>query len=155
MLGMRGGIARQAEVGARADVVSFVTAPLDAPLEFTGPLRVALWVSTDAPSTDFTAKLSFIDETGVAYNLADGIIRRRFEPNVPTLVEIDLGATSMYARAGYRLRLDISSSNYPRFDRNPNTGESAARATRTAVAHQTIWRSRMRPSHLVLPVIPR
>jgi uncharacterized protein len=155
MLGMRGGIARQANAGTRADVLSFVTGPLEAPLEITGPLRMQLWVSTDAPSTDFTAKLSFVDETGAAYNLADGIIRRSYEPNTPTLVEIDLGATSMYARAGYRLRLDISSSNYPRFDRNPNTGESAARATRTAVARQTIWRTRVRPSHLVLPIIPR
>ena len=114
-----------------------------------------LWVSTDAPSTDFTAKLSFVDETGAAYNLADGIVRRFYQPNAPVRIDIDLGATSMLVPRGYRLRLDISSSNHPRFDRNPNTGESPAVAAHTAIAHQTIWRSRTRPSHIMLPVIPR
>lgn len=155
MLGVRGGIARQEDVGARADVLSFVTAPLDAPMEITGPLRVVLWVSTDAPSTDFTAKLSFVDTSGAAYNLADGIVRQSYAPGAPTRIEIDLGATSMLAPAGYRLRLDISSSNHPRFDRNPNTGESAATATRSVVAHQTIWRTQVHASHIVLPIIPR
>jgi putative CocE/NonD family hydrolase len=155
MLGVRGGVALQQPAGARDDVLSFLTAPLTAPLEITGPLRAVLWVSTDAPSTDFTAKLSFVDESGGAYNLADGIVRRDYQPNQPTRIEIDLGATSMLIAPGYRLRLDISSSNHPRFDRNPNTGESTATATRTVIAQQTIWRSSARPSHIVLPVIPR
>ncbi|MBN9320048.1 MAG: hypothetical protein BGN86_02475 [Caulobacterales bacterium 68-7] len=155
ILGERGGITRQLPMGARADVLNFVTEPLAEPLEVTGPLRTVLWVSTDAPSTDFTAKLSFVDTTGSAYNLADGIVRQAYQPGVPTRVEIDLGATSIRLPAGYRLRLDISSSNHPRFDRNPNTGEPTAGATRSAVAHQMVWRTAVRASHIELPVIPR
>ena len=155
MLGARGGVALQAQVGARADVISYLTDPLPAPLEITGPLRTVLTVSTDATSTDFTAKLILVQPSGVSINLADGIVRRAYSPGVRAEIEIDMGAISVLAPAGAHLRLDISSSNFPRFDRNPNTGESSLTATRFRPARQQVWRGEGLRSYLVLPVIPR
>lgn len=155
MLGPRAGVAMQEPVGTRADVLNYVTPPLSNPLEITGPLKAKIWVTTDAPSTDFTAKLSFITPQGEAFNLGDGIIRRAFTPGERTPLEIDLGATSVVLEAGSKLRLDISSSNFPRFDRNPNTGESPATATRFATAHQKVWRSVDAASYIILPEIPK
>ncbi len=155
MLGARGGVALQAQVGVRADVMSYLTDALSAPLEITGPVRTVLTVSTDAPSTDFTAKLILVQPDGVAINLADGIVRRAYSPGVRAEIEIDMGAISVLAPAGARLRLDISSSNFPRFDRNPNTGESSLVATRFRRAEQQVWRGEGVRSYLVLPVIPR
>ncbi|MDR2195490.1 MAG: CocE/NonD family hydrolase [Gallionellaceae bacterium] len=155
MLGYRSGIKRQNDIEARPDVLSYTSTPLDTALEATGPLKASLWVSTDAPSTDFTVKLVDVFPDGRAYNLADGILRRTYNPGEPTLIEIDLAATSVVFGQGHRIRVEISSSNYPRFDRNPNTGESSITATRTQIAHQTLWHDTERPSHIVLPVIPR
>ena len=155
MIGPRAGVALQDPVGARADVLNYVTPPLSGPLEITGPLKARIWVTTDVPSTDFTAKLSFITPKGEAFNLGDGIIRRAFTPGERTPIEIDLGATSIILEAGSKLRLDISSSNFPRFDRNPNTGESPATATRFAIAHQKVARSVDAASHILLPEIPK
>jgi uncharacterized protein len=154
MLGPRAGVVLQDPVGARGDVLSYVSAPLREPMELTGPIKVTLWVSTDVPSTDFTAKLSFVTREGASYNLADGILRRSYVPGERTEIEIDLGATSVALAAGMRIRLDISSSNHPRFDRNPNTGENAATAIRTEVANQSVSRSVDASSHILLPVIP-
>lgn len=155
MLGKRAGVVMQPSIGARADVLSYVSAPLADALEVTGPVKALLTVSTDAPSTDFTAKLILIRPDGVALNLADGVLRRTYEPDVRAQIEIDMGAIGVLAPAGAKLRLDISSSNFPRFDRNPNTGESAEAATRFRIARQTLWRGRGIRSYLVLPVIPR
>jgi len=154
MLGPRAGVALQDPPGARGDVLSYVSAPLQGSMEVTGPIKATLWVATDAPSTDFTAKLSFVTRDGASYNLADGIVRRNYVPGERTEIEIDLGATSVVLAAGMRLRLDISSSNHPRFDRNPNTGENVATAKRTTVANQTIVRSVDAPSRILLPLIP-
>jgi putative CocE/NonD family hydrolase len=98
--------------------------------------------------------LSFVTRDGASYNLADGILRRNYVPGERTEIEIDLGATSVALAAGMRIRLDISSSNHPHFDRNPNTGEDVATATRTTIANQTILRSVDAPSRILLPVIP-
>jgi putative CocE/NonD family hydrolase len=155
MLGKRAGLKQQNAIEARKDVLSYSTAPLDAAMEVTGPLKATLFVSTDAPSTDFTVKLVNVFPDGKAYNIADGIIRRAYAPGEPTKIEVDLAATSVVFGKGHRIRIEVSSSNYPRFDRNPNTGELAVTATRTRVAHQTIWHDSSRPSHIVLPVIPR
>jgi uncharacterized protein len=155
MLGARAGVALQAQVGARADVISYLTAGLAEPLEITGPVRAVLTVSTDAPSTDFTAKLILVQADGANINLADGILRLAYSPGARTEIDIDMGAISVLAPAGARLRLDISSSNFPRFDRNPNTGESPLVATHFRRAEQQVWRGEGIRSHLVLPVIPR
>lgn len=154
MLGPRAGVVLQDPAGARDDVLSYLSAPLQEPMELTGPIKVTLWVATDAPSTDFTAKLSFVTREGASYNLADGILRRNYVPGERTEIEIDLGATSVALAAAMRIRLDISSSNHPRFDRNPNTGENVATAMRTTVANQTVLRSVDAPSRILLPVIP-
>jgi uncharacterized protein len=155
MLGMRSGVKLQNDIEARKDVLSYTTAPLDALMEVTGPLKATLWVTTDAPSTDFTVKLVNVFPDGKAYNIADGILRRPYTPGEPTKIEVDLAATSVVFGKGHRIRIEVSSSNYPRFDRNPNTGENSVTATRTRVANQIIWHDATRPSHVTLPVIPR
>lgn len=141
MLGARGGVAVQPRVGARGDVLSYVSDPLESPLEITGPVRMKLTVSTDVPATDFTAKLILVLENGVSINLVDGVLRRDYSAGVRTEIEIDMGAISVLVPAGARLRLDVSSSNFPRFDRNPNTGESSVLATHFQAARQIVWRS--------------
>ena len=167
-------------LNARQDVVSFVTEPLEEAVEVTGPLTVTLWVSSDAVDTDFTAKLvdvyppSEAYPMGYALNLSDSIVRARFrsfeqidenyhrtyavreEPlqagEVYEIV-IDLWATSNLFEPGHRIRLDISSSNFPRFDANPNTGEAyVERSGATVEALNTIHMGPEYPSHLVLPV---
>lgn len=155
---------------ARPDVLVFRTDPLEEDVEVTGPIVARLWVSTDGPDTDFTVKL--IDwhpptadyPQGYAMNLTDGILRCRYrnswekpEPMVPgQIVEIAVEPmpTSNLFKRGHRIRIDISSSNFPRFDVNPNTGEPEGRARRSRVAANTVHMDRARPSHVVLPVVP-
>ncbi len=154
----------------RADVLMFQTPPLAAPIEVTGPLVVKLWASSDGPDTDFTAKLvdvyppspDFPD--GLALNIADGIVRARYrdsrtqaamlEPGRPYELTIELYPTSLVFMPGHRIRLDISSSNFPRFDVNPNTGEPLNAQTRWRVATNTVFHDPAHPSRIVLPVIP-
>jgi len=133
-------------------------------VEVTGWLTLELFASTSAVDTDFTAVLADVDDTGYARFLTDGIVRGRYREStaVPALLEpgkvyryaIDLWATSNLFKAGHRIRLYVSSSNYPRFDRNRNTGEPIATATRSVKARQTIYMDKDRPSALVLPVVP-
>ena len=144
----------QRRVEERQDVLVYDSAPLAEPLEVTGPLAVELHVASSAPSTDFTAKLVEVAPDGFARNLSDGIVRARFEPGVVRSVTIDLWNTSNVFAAGSRIRLEVSSSNFPRFDRNPNTGEAPASATRFVPAHQYVHHSAAHPSRLVLPVVP-
>jgi putative CocE/NonD family hydrolase len=135
------------------------------PLEVTGPLVVKLFAASSAPDTDFTAKLVDVRPDGYAQNLADGIIRARYRTSrmIPTLLTpgqvheltIDLWATSHVFLPGHSLRLEIASSNFPRFDRNLNTGEDQATGTRWQTAAQTIFHDQRYPSHILLPVIPR
>src|SRR5262249_37721712 len=132
----------------RPDVLVFQTEPLDGPLEVTGPIVAKLSVSSDAPDTDFTAKLVDVYPDGYAMNLCDGIKRARYrkgyrrgelmEPGEVYEIEVDLGPTSNLFVPGHRIRLDISSSSFPRFDVNPNTGEPLGRHTHTEVARNTI-----------------
>ncbi len=159
------GVADQREVEERADVLVYTSDALDEDLEITGPISVNLFASSDSTDTDFTAKLVDVRPDGYAQNLQDGMIRTRFRdstsdpsPIVPGTVYsyvIDLWATSHVVRAGHRLRIEISSSNFPRFDRNPNTGAPFGRDDRFITARQGIHHSAARPSHVVLPVIPR
>ena len=157
------GCADSSPLNLRADVLSFSTAPLESPVEVTGKVRATLWVSSDAADTDFTAKL--IDEypDGYALILADGQIRARYrkgfekaelmKPGAVYAVAIDLGSTSNLFAAGHRIRLDVSSSNYPKFEPNPNTGEAAGRWTRRVKARNQVYHGAKRASYLELPVI--
>ncbi len=155
MLGIRAGIRAQNDIETRDDVIVYSTYPLSKPIEVTGHIRAVLYVSTDAVSTDFTAKLVDVYPDGTAYNLSDGIIRRNFDPssNEPVKIEIELWPTSNVFLKGHKIRLEVSSSNFPRYDRNPNTGEDIIKAEKTISAHQMIFHSKKYPSHLVLPII--
>ncbi len=155
----------QRKVGRRDDVLVFTSAPLEADLEVTGPITVTLYAASSATDTDFTAKLIDVYPDGRAYNLQDGIIRARYRASStePTLIEpgtiyeytIDLWATSNVFKEGHRLRVDISSSNFPRFDRNPNTGNAFGMDDEMQTATQTIYHNSQYPSHITLPIIPR
>jgi uncharacterized protein len=159
------GVQDQRPVEAREDVLVYTSDAMAAPLEVTGPLAVTLFAASSAPDTDFTAKLVDVRPDGFAQNLADGIARARYRNSreIPTPLTpgevsrftIDLWATSHVFLPGHRIRVEISSSNFPRFDRNLNTGEDQATATRWQTARQTLFHDSRYPSHIVLPVIPR
>jgi uncharacterized protein len=150
----------------REDVLVYTTGELKEDLEVTGQIKVHLWAISSAPDTDFVARLVDVHPDGYAQNLTDGIIRARYrnaalgedasliEPGRAYEYEIDLWATSNVFRAGHRIRLDVTSSNFPRWDRNPNTGHEFGVDTALAVAHQTILHDREHPSYLVLPIVP-
>ena len=159
------GVADQREVEAREDVLVYTSTPLERAMELTGPISVTLYAASTAVDTDFTAKLVDVRPDGYAHNLQDGIVRARFRTSVaePSLIrpgriykyEIDLWSTSHVLFAGHRLRLEISSSNFPRFDRNPNTGAAIGVDARLETALQTVLHTADYPSHVTLPVIPR
>jgi putative CocE/NonD family hydrolase len=152
----------------RPDVLVFETAPLSEAVEVTGSSIVELWVSSSAVDTDFTAKLIDVYPPNEDYpqgyhmNLVDSVIRVRYrnswekeelmEPGQVYRVRSRLPPTSNLFQAGHRIRVDISSSNFPRLDLNPNTGEPMGRHTHTLVAHNTVYVDRSRASHIVLPI---
>jgi putative CocE/NonD family hydrolase len=155
----------QRAVERRGDVLCYTSDPLAADLELAGSVRVVLFAASDAPDTDFTAKLVEVAEDGAVFNLCDGIVRCRrrdgrerewLEPGRVERLEIDLWATSCRVRAGRSLRLEISSSSFPRFDRNPNTREEPATAGEAQItaARQTVYHDHERASHLVLQTLP-
>ena len=147
----------------RRDVLVYTTAPLRKDVEVVGPVRVVLYAVTSARDTDFTAKLVDVFPDGRARNLTDGILRLRYRKSLekPELARpgeickltIDAGVTGNVFQKGHRIRMEISSSNFPRFDRNPNTGEPVADATELRKAAQTIYHDARRPSYLLLPVL--
>jgi putative CocE/NonD family hydrolase len=155
----------------RPDVLVFQTPPLDDGVEVTGPIAVNLWISSNCLDTDFTAKLVDVYPPnadypdGFAMNVTDGILRVRYRDSWerPTLmvpgtvyaIRIDAFPTSNLFARGHRIRLDISSSNFPHFDVNPNTGEPEGRWRKTRVATNRVYLDRSRLSHVVLPIIPR
>jgi uncharacterized protein len=159
MLGTRAGIAPQTDVEDRRDVLVYTGEPLATDIEVTGPISAVLYVSTDAPNTDFTVKLVDVHPDGKAYNVSDGILRRGYpQPaasGAPTEIEVELWPTSMLFRRGHRLRVEVSSSNYPRFDRNPNTGRDIPTERAPVVARQSLSHGSAAPSRIILPVIPR
>jgi len=154
----------QRPVEKRKDVLVYTSAPLKQDLEVTGQVRVVLYASTSAMDTDFTAKLVDVFPNGEARNLTDGILRIRYRHGLdkPELADagevypltIDAGVTSNVFLAGHSIRLEVSSSNFPRFDRNPNTGRAIADESTLKKAQQTVYHSRQYPSHILLPVIP-
>src|SRR2546428_13825 len=129
---------------------------LAADVEVTGPVTLVLYVSTAAAHTDFTGKLVDVHPDGSPYNVSDGIVRRAYAPRSgPTEIRLELWPTSMVFKRGHRIRLEVSSSNYPRFDRNPNTGRPIATETEPVAAHQAIHHGGDTPSRLILPIVPR
>ncbi|MGH3854597.1 MAG: CocE/NonD family hydrolase [Pseudonocardiaceae bacterium] len=154
----------QRSVERRADVLVYTTPPLATDTEVTGPISVTLYASSSAPDTDWTAKLVDTHPDGTAVNLNNGIQRASFRESssAPTPIEpgtvyqytITVWPTSTLFRAGHRIRLEISSSDFPQFDPNPNTGSWLGDSTATRVAHQTVLHDAQHPSALVLPVIP-
>lgn len=156
-------------LSARNDVLVFRTAPLERDAEVTGRLIVKLWASSDAPDTDFTAKLIDVYPpnkdypAGVDLNVGDSIVRGRYR-NGPGKAElmtpgqayeftIEMYPTSLVFQRGHRIRLDVSSSNFPRFDVNPNTGEPLNDNRRLQIAKNTVYLDATRPSRIVLPVM--
>jgi putative CocE/NonD family hydrolase len=148
----------------RDDVLVFTSQALTEELEVTGHIKVILYAATDSKDTDWTAKLLDVYPDGSAFNLCDGVIRARYHKDhlKPQLIsphkiykyEIDLWATSNVFLPGHKIRVEISSSNFPRFDRNPNTGNTFGMDDEKKIAKQSIYHSQKYPSHIVLPVIP-
>jgi uncharacterized protein len=154
----------QSEIEKRPDVLVYTTPPLSRGVEVTGPVRAVLYVSSSAPDTDFTAKLVDVHPGGAAYNVQEGIVRARYReglertvwmrPGEVHEVTVDLEATSNYFGAGHRIRLEVSSSSFPRWERNLNTGGRNYDEAEGKPARNTVHHSARHPSHLVLPVVP-
>ena len=157
----------QRAIEARADVLCYTSAVLEEDLEVTGPVSLSLFVTSSAVDTDFTGKLVDVYPDGRAMILTDGILRARYRESLSTAklmqpgsvyeLHIDMIATANLFRAGHRIRLEVSSSNFPRFDRNTNSGGVIANETAAdfVVATNRVWHDGSHPSHLVLPVIAR
>jgi hypothetical protein len=149
----------------RDDVLVFTSDPLPVDTEVTGPIEVKLYAASSAPDTDFIARLIDVYPDGMAYNLTEGIIRARFRQSIwepPELLKpgeiyeytIELLPTSNVFKRGHRIRVHVTSSNFPLWDRNPNTGHEQGMDVEMQSAEQTIYHSRAYPSHIVLPIIP-
>ncbi len=159
-----GGPHDQRPIEMRTDVLCYTSAPLEEELEVTGPIKLVLFAATDSLDTDWTAKLVDVSPTGYAMLLCDGIIRARYrdgfsnpthlEPGQVYRYEIEVGVTGNVFRKGHSVRLEVSSSNFPRFDRNLNTGTPIGMDAVLRPAQQTVFHSHGNPSHLLLPVIP-
>jgi putative CocE/NonD family hydrolase len=157
-------------LSARNDVAVFQSPPLADDMEVTGEIAVKLWISSTATDTDFTAKLIDVYPPsadfpgGFDLNIGDGIARARFrdslqeeklmEPGRVYPLTVKLYPTSNVFKRGHRIRIDLSSSNFPRFDVNPNSGEPLAENWRTLTCVNTVYHDRAHPSHVVLPVVP-
>jgi uncharacterized protein len=154
----------------RADVLSFATPPLDREIEVAGPVTVRLWIASDSPDTDFTAKLIDVHPPnhdypeGFAMNLTEGLLRVRYRdswerptwlaPGAVYAITIDLFPIGNLFTPGHCLRLDISSSNFPHFDVNSNSGEPEGSMDHPRIAENRIFLDSQRPSHIMLPIIP-
>ncbi len=155
----------QREVEDRSDVLLFTSPPLNKHIEITGPVKVKLWASSTARDTDFTAKLCDVYPDGRSMIVLDGIIRARHRNSMEKSelmesekiheFEIDLWSTSWVISPGHRVRIALSSSNAPRFEPNPNTGDPSGANERTQTATNTIYMNADHPSHITLPVVWR
>ena len=152
----------QAPLDDREDILVFATPPLASPVEMIGPVVLKLWASSTAVETDFTAKLIDVHPNGLAVNLSYGIMRTSYrdgyenpapmQPGEPYEFTIKLGPTGIRFGEGHRIRLDISSSDFPNFDRNHNTGADFWSDAELRTAHQKVYHDREHPSRLVLPL---
>ena len=148
----------------RGDVLCYTTDELSEELEVTGPVRLHLFASSTAVDTDFAAKLVDVHPSGFCQRLCDSIVRARYrngpdraeliEPGRVYAYELDLWNTSQVFKPGHRIRLEVTSSAFPKYDRNLNTGEDIGRSARVVTAENRVWHDREHPSRLVLPVIP-
>jgi hypothetical protein len=155
----------QTELENRKDVLIYSTPPLAEDMEATGPVTLGLYATSSAVDTDYTAKLVDVWPNGYAQNLTEGILRARYrestavaKPIVPGQIyeyKIDLWATSNVFLKGHRIRVEVSSSNFPRFDRNLNTGKDGSTDTTMVKATNTIYHDAAHPSALVLPIVAR
>ena len=154
----------QREVERRDDVLVYTTPPLEEDLVVIGPVRVELWATSSAPDTDFTAKLVDVHVDGYVQNVSEGIIRARYRnsneelswitPGAVYDYTIDLGYTATVFRRGHRIRLEVSSSNFPHFDRNPNTAHAFGRDGQLQKATQRVLHDLAHPSQLILHGAP-
>lgn len=159
------GARNQSSIEERADVVVYSSDILDEPVEVTGDLRAEIWITTDVPDTDIVVRLTDVYPDGRSILIVDSIIRARYfnspdftsfefiEPGIPYLLNLDLGPTSIIFNAGHRIRVSITSSNWPRFSVNPNTGEMFLLEGETGqIAHTTILHDSDHPSAIILPI---
>jgi len=165
LMGLRGGIADQAEVEQRGDVLVYTSSHLLSPISIAGPVKLKLYASSSAPDTDFTAKLVDVEVGGYCVNVAEGIIRARYRngedketflnPDEVTEFTIDLWDVAHMFKAGHRIRLEISSSNFPHFDRNLNSKVSPEQGSAADIrkATQQVFHTEQYPSHISLPII--
>jgi hypothetical protein len=154
----------QRPIESRNDILVYTSDVLTREIEVTGPSRLVLYASSDAVDTDFTAKLIDVYPDGRTINVAEGILRARYRESLsrPQLLEpgriyeftIDMPGTSNVFLPGHRIRVNVTSSHFPQFDRNPNTGDPFGMTANLKVANQTVHHSAKQPSHIVLPVIP-
>lgn len=159
-----GGIRDRSEVEERADVLVYTSPRLTSPLALAGPVTVTLYAASSAPDTDFTATLVDVTSDGYCAPIAEGIVRARYresrreatflEPGTVNEFRIDLSSTAYTVQRGHRLRLEVSSSNFPRFDRNPNADVPVGQATESDVnvATQRVLHDSEHPSHVALPI---
>ena len=153
------------EVEQRADVLVYTSDALTEDMEVCGPLRVHLSAASSARDTDFMAKVIDVWPNGFAQRLNDGMVRARFREGMdkPSLIEpgrvysydLDLWNTCQLYQKGHRIRVEVSSSAFPKYDRNLNTGEALGQTTQMAVAQQKIYHDREHPSYVILPIVPR
>lgn len=137
---------------------------LEQPVAIAGPVKMKLFASTDGPDTDFAVKLVDVSPDGFAMNIAEGIIRARYRKGTDQMellkpgevyeFDIDMVGTANVFQKGHRIRLDVTSSNFPQFDRNPNTGEAFGASSKVRIAKQTVFHTTQRSSHVLLPVVP-
>jgi putative CocE/NonD family hydrolase len=154
----------QRKVEGRQDVLIYTSDVLQEEVEVTGPVKVVLYASSDAVDTDFVARLVDVHPDGTTYNMAEGMLRARYreslsrpsplQPGQVYRFEIDLVGTSVAFLKGHRLRVHATSSHFPQFDRNPNTGAKFGTTKEVRAAQQTVYHDSERPSHILLPVIP-
>ncbi len=154
----------QRPLDTRGDILHYTSDFLTEPLEITGPVKLVLHAASDARDTDFVAKLIDVYPDGRALNMCEGVVRARYregaqaskliEPGKVYEFTVDMVGTSVEFQRGHRIRVDVTSSHFPQFDRNPNTGEAFGANANVKIASQSVHRSRTYPSHLVLPVIP-
>jgi uncharacterized protein len=159
ILGPRAGIALQNDVERRSDVLVYSSEALERDLEVIGPVSAVLYVQTTAANTDFTVKLVDVHPGGQAFNVSDGVLRRSYSPvsvqRACNEIAVQLWPTSMLFLQGHRIRVEVSSSNFPRYDRNPNTGHDIPTETVTMKATQTVCHDATARSRIILPVIAR
>ena len=151
-------------LAARKDILVYNSEPMTEPLAIAGPVKMKLFAATDGPDTDWVVKLIDVAPNGFAFNVCEGILRARYRKGVdkPELLkagevyeyEVDLVGTANVFLPGHRIRVDITSSHFPQFDRNPNTGEPFGTSAKVRVAQQTVFHSAERASHILLPVVP-